>query len=155
MADGLRLNAGSGGDLAATDDVGGQHYARVKWSKGGDGVAQDHYTVYRLLSAASTNQTSVKASAGIVGWVMATNVNSAHRYLKLYNKASAPTVGTDTPAMTLLIPGNTAGAGFILPPGADALFTTGIALALTTGDGADTDVGAVALREIIVHIGYA
>jgi hypothetical protein len=106
----------------------------------------------KTVSAASTNATSVKASAGQIYSIQCFNLNAAARYLKLYNKASAPTVGTDTPVKTLLIPGNTAGAGFIFDThGLE--FTTGIAFALTTGI-ADSDTAAVAANEIVVNIDY-
>jgi hypothetical protein len=105
-----------------------------------------------LISAATTNATSVKASAGQVYAIYAHNLNAAVRYLKLYNKASAPTVGTDTPVLTLPIPGNTAGAGFVLDTGGMGIaFATGIALALTTGV-ADADTGAVAASEIVCTV---
>lgn len=69
------------------------------------------YTSFPLVSLASTNATVVKASAGqVYGWALG-NTNASPRYLKLYNKASAPTVGTDTPTQTIIIPGNTGGAG--------------------------------------------
>lgn len=111
-------------------------------------------TPYKLISAASTNATSVKASAGTLYSITASNINAAARYLKIYNKASAPTVGTDTPVLVFLIPGNTAGAGTNIPIGLPGYeFTTGIAFALTTG-AADSDTGAVAASEIIVNLGY-
>ena len=109
------------------------------------------WTPYKLISAATTNATSVKASAGQVGYAMVTNTNAAARFLKLYNKASAPTVGTDTPVHTFLIPGNT--SGFTINFGLGVEFTTGIAFALTTGV-ADSDTAAVAANEIIVNLGY-
>jgi hypothetical protein len=107
----------------------------------------------KVISAASTNATSVKSSAGQVYSVQAFNTNAAARYLKLYNKASAPTVGTDTPVKTLLIPGNTAGTGFVINWPAGIAFSTGIAIALTTGI-ADSSTGAVAASEIVVNIDY-
>jgi hypothetical protein len=110
-------------------------------------------TLSRTLSAASTNATSVKASAGQVFWIYATNTNAAARFLKLYNKSSAPTVGSDTPVLTLLIPGNAAGAGFHLQTPLGLTFGTGIAFALTTGI-ADADTAAVAANEIVVNMGY-
>jgi len=112
------------------------------------------YTPYKLVSAATTNATSVKASAGTVGYIAVSNVNAAARYLKLYNKASAPTVGTDTPVHTFIIPGNTAGAGsnIMLPPQGIA-FSTGIAFALTT-EATDAGTTAVAANEIVVNLGY-
>jgi hypothetical protein len=71
-------------------------------------------TTGTLISAASTNGTSLKASAGQLFFIQATNINAAVRYLKFYNKASAPTVGTDVPVLTFAIPGNAAGAGFLV-----------------------------------------
>lgn len=108
-------------------------------------------SVTKVISAASTNATSVKASAGqVYGWY-ATNVNAAARYLKLYNKASSPTVGTDTPVMTIAIPGNTAGAGGAVEFSNGIAFGTGIALAITTGV-ADANTGAVAADEIVINL---
>ena len=111
-------------------------------------------TPYKLVSAATTNATSVKASAGTVYMITASNVNAAVRYLKLYNKASAPTVGTDVPVLTFIIPGGTTGAGTNIPiPNAGINFSTGIAFALTTEI---TDVGStgVAVSEIGVNLAY-
>lgn len=111
-------------------------------------------TPYHLVSAASTNATSVKASAGTVYHISAGNVNAAARYLKLYDKASAPTVGTDVPVHTFIVPGNTTGAGTNLPIGIPGIaFTTGIALALTT-EATDAGSTGVALSELTVNLAY-
>lgn len=110
-------------------------------------------SLHKTISAASTNGTSVKGSAGHVYGIQAFNTNAAARYLKLYNKASAPTVGTDTPVKVLTIPGNTAGAGLIVESDKGLAFGTGIAFALTTGV-ADSDTGAVAANELVVNIDY-
>lgn len=111
-------------------------------------------TPFKLISAASTNATVVKGtSGGQIYTLAAINLNAAVRYLKLYNKATSPTVGTDTPVMTIPIPGNTAGAGLVMSFGPGLEFGTGIGIALTTGAG-DSDTGAVAANEIIVNIAY-
>ena len=107
----------------------------------------------RLISAATTNATSAKASAGQVGGWYITNTNAAARYFKIYNKASAPTVGTDIPAMTLLVPGNANGSGANAEFMNGIEFTTGIAYATTTG-AADADTGAVAANEVIINLLY-
>ena len=153
MADNYVANAGSGGSTFAADDISSVYYARVKVSVGSDGIAADCWTSARLISAASTNATSLKASAGVLGFIYAVNLNAAVRYLKLYNKASSPTVGTDTPVATLPIPASTTGAGFMLPMGPGIAFATGIAYALTTG-AADSDTGAVAANEQFLLFGY-
>jgi hypothetical protein len=63
----------------------------------------------RINAAASTNATSLKASAGQAYSIDVFNVAAYPVYLKLYNKASAPTVGTDTPIATIPVP---AGGGY-------------------------------------------
>lgn len=108
-------------------------------------------SIGRVISAASTNATSTKGSAGQVCGLHASNTNAAARYLKLYNKATAPTVGSDTPVMTLLIPPNS--SGIVMNNDLCIAFATGIAEALTTGV-TDADTGAVAVNEIVFHIFY-
>lgn len=108
-------------------------------------------TPSNINSAATTNATSVKATAGTVYSIVATNTGAAAAYLKLYNKASAPTVGTDVPVLTIVLPaGGTVSAQF------GALghrFATGIALAITNG-AADTDTAAVAASQVKVLTSY-
>lgn len=107
----------------------------------------------KTISAATTNATTVKAGAGQIYKILAFNTNASARYLKLYNKSSAITVGTDVPVATLLIPGNTSGAGLNISFEYGMNFGTGIGFSLNTGV-ADTDTGAVALNEIVVNILY-
>jgi hypothetical protein len=100
----------------------------------------------RIVSAAgTTNATSAKASAGRVYAIHGYNAAVTVRYLKLYNKASSPTVGTDTPVKTLALP-PTAAFAFDWPHGYS--FATGIAYALTTG-AADADTGALTAADVV------
>lgn len=112
----------------------------------------------RLLSAAATtNATNVKASAGNLFRLTGVNANVAARYLKLYNKASAPTVGTDTPVWTFYLPPSTVGGGvFNLDFGSMPLyFALGIGYALTTL-AADADATAVTAADIIaMNLAYS
>lgn len=98
-------------------------------------------------SAATTNATVAKASAGDLFAVQGYNTTASVVYLKLYNKATAPTVGTDTPIKTIAIPPNAP-----IPSNcawANGLyFSTGIAYALT-GAAADSDTTAVAAGAIV------
>jgi hypothetical protein len=101
-------------------------------------------TVQRIKAAASTNATSVKASAGqVYGWALYNNTASA-RFVKIYNKASSPTVGTDTPAFTIIIP---ASGGTNVEWSNGIPLGTGIALAIT-GLIADSDTTAVAADDV-------
>lgn len=108
-------------------------------------------TPVNINSAATTNATLVKATAGTLYNISASNINAAARYLKLYNKATAPVPGTDTPLLTILLPpGSTVDHDFGL---VGHRFATGIGLAITTG-AADSDTGAVAAGEIKVMGSY-
>src|SRR5580704_2030500 len=105
--------------------------------------ARDHVVLVnnalpsRVVSASGTNATSVKATAGILMGYRLSNTAASVRFFKLYNKGSAPTVGTDTPVETILLP-----AGSTTPlnalPGGDGQYTNGIAYAIT-GAVADSD----------------
>lgn len=108
--------------------------------------------VSRIVSAAATtNATVAKASAGDVHMVSGYNAAAAVRYLKIYNKATAPTVGTDTPVLTLALAPSSA---FNIPLWGQ-YFATGIAYALTTGS-ADADTGALTLADVVgLNITYA
>jgi hypothetical protein len=108
----------------------------------------------KLVSAASTNATNIKNAAGKLLMLTASNVNADERYLKVYNTAGAPTVGTDTPVFTFIIPGNAAGAGTNIPiPSTGINFSTGISIALTV-EATDAGTTGVAANEIVVNYAY-
>lgn len=99
-------------------------------------------TSYNAVSAASTNAASVKASAGNLFEITASNVTATATFVKLYNKASAPTVGTDVPVLTISVPANTTVAMQFGSQG--KRFATGIALAVTAAAAATDTAAAVA-----------
>jgi len=110
-------------------------------------------SMHKTVSAASTNATNVKNAAGQVYGIQVTNVNAAARYLKLYNTSSSPTVGTDVPVKTLIIPGNTAGAGFVIAWPNGLALSRGISFALTT-EPTDAGTTGVSANEHVVNIDY-
>jgi hypothetical protein len=59
-----------------------------------------------VVSTASTNATNIKASAAQVFTLVASNTSLEFKFLKIFNKASAPTLGTDTPVLNIAIPPN-------------------------------------------------
>jgi hypothetical protein len=101
-------------------------------------------TPSRIKSAAGTNATSVKGSAGQLYGFYLYNNTSYPMFLKLYNKATAPTVGTDTPAFTIGIP---AFGGCVHEFALGVPFGTGIGYALTGGV-ADADTTATAVDDV-------
>jgi hypothetical protein len=109
-------------------------------------------TPKKVISAATTNATVLKNSPGKVHGIFTFNTNAAARFLKLYDLARAPVVGTDTPVLTIGIPGNSSGAGNNVPvPTGGINFSMGIALAITTGM-ADTDTGATGASEVAANL---
>lgn len=111
-------------------------------------------TAYKLISTASTNANVVKASGGNLYSIIAIGLTSTVRYLKIYSKATAPTVGTDVPLMTIPVPANTQGAGVAIPFSMGVNFPLGIGVAITSGS-ADNDTGAVGAGDVIVNLTYA
>jgi len=106
----------------------------------------------RLPSAAATvNATLVRAGAGRVYEINGQNAKAAVVYLKLYDKATAPTVGTDVPVYTLACP---ASGPFRFDLGGFQ-FTLGIGYGLTT-DAADAGTTALLAADVLgLNIAYA
>ena len=108
-------------------------------------------TASNINSAATTNAASVKASAGTVYSITVSNTAASPRYVKLYNKASAPTVGTDVPVLTIPVPAG--GVVSVLFGTTGHRLATGIALAITA-NAADSDTTAVGASEVKVATAY-
>lgn len=117
---------------------------------------------FHAISAANTTPVQIKgtggtSSAGTLWEMIGVNVGtSALAYAKFYDKATAPTVGTDTPAYVVPLPtagsANGAGAARSWPTGLK--FANGIWLAITTGMG-DSDNTAPAASQVLVSGSYS
>ena len=171
MADNFQVNAiATSGDIFAADDIANVKHTRVKVETGPDGSATDvslsnpmpvgtiplisgGLLTHKTISVASTNATSVTTVPAQIYNLFVSNTNAAARYCKLYNKTSSPTVGTDIPVSTLLIPGNTAGAGFSAQFSLGWEFTSGIAFSLGT-EIQDSGISGVSANEHVVNIFY-
>ena len=84
----------------------------------------------------------------------ATNTGATAAFVKLYNKATAPTVGTDVPEMIIPVPAAVSGVpgAAELRPGFIAYrFALGLGIAIT-GGAADTDTTAVAAGQVKVKL---
>ena len=126
---------------ALSNDVGIQYRANAT------GAA----SVSKVTAAATTNATSVKASAGrLVGFTMC-NTTAAFKFLRLYNLAVAPTVGTSVPYYVIGIPPNST---VISNRDGGVAFATGIAYAIT-GLVGDLDATATAANDVIGSLFYA
>jgi len=108
-------------------------------------------TPHTLTSAATTNATSVKASAGTLFELTLTNYSATVKHFKLYNKATAPTVGTDVPVATVDIPAGTCRSLEFGTLG--DRFTLGIAYAITPLQ-TDSDITSVSAGDVKVLLSY-
>jgi hypothetical protein len=111
-------------------------------------------SIYSTLDLDETEE-EVKASAGTVYGVWATNTATSTRWLKFYNATAASVVvGTTTPVITIGIPGNSSDdISGNFAPGIGIKFDTAICIAATTGF-AVADTGAPAANDVICNVFY-
>lgn len=107
--------------------------------------------LYTVNSAATTNAASVKASGANVYGLSIMNTSAATRYVRLYNLATAPTVGTSVPIMVVAVPASSSKEIQYVPA---VRFGTGLAVAIT-GGAAATDSTAVAAGDVQLLVSYA
>ncbi len=114
------------------------------------GGAANHYTT----SAASTNATSVKASAaGTIYDISVINTTATLYYLRLYDSAAAPTCSSATGFVeTIPIPASATGAGVVRTFPVGRAYANGIGFCITAG-GSSTD-NTSAATGVYVSIGY-
>lgn len=106
-------------------------------------------SVAQVISAASTNATSVKGSAGVLTSIAAANNFTSWRYLKLHNIATAPTAGAGVVATYGIPPGGSINVPF--PSGLS--FSTGIGVTITGGIAA-ADTTAIGASEVAVSLAF-
>ena len=108
---------------------------------------------HKATAALSTNLTSVIARQAKLTGGYLRNRAAAEKYVKLYDKASAPVVATDVPLITLGIPA----AGYIglgdIVGTYGMRFSLGIAYAIT-GAYANTDATATAVGDVDMNLLY-
>ena len=139
----VTANIGTGALAAGTNaigDVGQQYRANATGAASGT----------HIVSAASTNATVVKASAGrLLGFVL-TNNAASKVYVKFHNQTTTPTAGSGVVRSFGIPAGGT--LAFSLEGG--IAFSTGIALTTVTG-AADSDGTAVAANDIVGDVFFA
>lgn len=108
-------------------------------------------SVFTVNSAATTNGASIKTSAGNLYGISAMNASATTKFVRFFNKNSAPTVGTDVPIMVVAVPATSSKEIQYVPA---VRFTTGIAVAIT-GGAAATDATAVAAGDVQLLVSFA
>ena len=118
-------------------------------------LATGGLSVFRSLDLDETEE-EVKATAGCLYKIRATNRTTSVRYLKLYNAtAASTTVGTTTPIDTIPLPANASDYTVLTESfgGLGLAFSTALSMAVTTGF-ADNDTGAPGANDVIVSAYY-
>lgn len=105
---------------------------------------------HRILSANTTNGALIKAGSRALQGILIYNTGTI-AFVKLYNKATAPTVGTDTPFMTIPVAATTGQVAITFPSGIS--FELGLGIAIT-GAITDADATAVAANQVTVNLQY-
>lgn len=111
-------------------------------------------TPYFVNSLASTNGALILTGTSGLQALYATNIGATAAFVKLYNKATAPTVGTDVPEMVIPVPAAVAGVPGVVQiiPGFNGYrFALGLGIAIT-GAVADADTTAVAAGQVKVKL---
>jgi len=146
-----RTKLGYGADGTYTGDVSPSTPLPVADDVRATGGASMHHRV-----ATATDNVNVKSSAGTVYGVTIANELAAMMYLKLFNSASAPTLGSGTPVITLACAAgvtNTEGgtASYQFPKG--LAFSSGIGFTLGL-DEEDASASAVTADKVVINIQY-
>jgi hypothetical protein len=151
-----KLAANSGVDIGDVDVTSISAGTNTIGNVGLIGRTSGGMTIFRSIDIDETEE-EIKASAGQVFSIAAFNRTAAPLYLKFYNATAANvTVGTTTPVLTFVVPGNadSDGAGFMWNNDIGFAFGTAITVACTTGV-ADNDTGAPGANDCLVNVGYA
>lgn len=113
-------------------------------------VSLRQYKVGRNIDIDESGDLIITGPKQLFGMII-TSIASGARYLKIYDKATAPTVGTDTPKMTIPLPATSQPLAIEFVGGID--FTLGIGVGATTGV-ADADTGAPGANEVVGQVLY-
>jgi hypothetical protein len=140
------LNLSTGDVYLQASGAWGSPIGNIKGAGGGSVPS----LIYHKVAASGTNAANIKATAGIVTGGVVFNDTEYPIYVKLFNKASAPTLGTDTPVQTIGVQAGET-APIDIPGG--LTYAAGIGIAITKGI-LDSDATAVAAGDCVVDIFY-
>lgn len=102
-------------------------------------------------AATDMTETSVTAKKTRVLSIDVENQGTSPAFLRLYDKASAPVVGTDQPKQTFMVP---AGGGKVNEKNMAMEFASGLAYAVTSDGGPLGSIGVTNANEVVVNLEY-
>ena len=157
----IAVTPGAGANVNV-DRIAGNDTQRVKAAWGTEGAVSDvsllnplpiqdmNQSTYHLVTAASANAASVKASAGILRGVHVFNNTTYPIYVKFHNTAGTPTAGSGV-VFTVGVQAGT--MRDLVLPGRGKAFGTGIGITVVK-DMSDSGTTAVAANDAQVEVAY-
>lgn len=118
----------------------------------GGGDTTSTLSNFSVLAAGSNNATAIKATPGNIYSIEITNTSAAIKYVKFYNKATAPVPGSDN-ALLIRRYGIPATSNLVVNSPKGIPFTTGIGFATVTGT-SDTDNTAVTAADLMINVTF-
>lgn len=146
LADGTTI-LGTAAHPLRTDPVGTttQPIADIPQASGG-------FSAYSFLSTAAVQAANLKNAAGQLYSIEFFNISATPVYVRVYDKATSP-LTSDTPILRFVVPGNTAGAGFVKSWDKGIPVTTGLGIRVTAGI-ADNDATALTASTVAGNVEY-
>jgi hypothetical protein len=138
----VKIDAGSPGNSAP---VGPDNPLPVSINPGASVGSQ----VYRSINV-STGALIYSSSTQLLGYIITNQNQSSTRYVRFYNSAAQPTLGTTSVYLTFAIPAASA-ANVNFSPG--IAFSNGMGIA-ASGGVADNDTTAISANDIVANVFY-
>jgi hypothetical protein len=121
---------------------------------GGVGSALAQSAPLEFFSTTGTNSTLVFSGNSLLKSFIIGNTTTTLYFVKFYNKATAPTCGTDTPKWTLPVtPGAASSSASIGLTAGDLIFPLGLGFCITGGLAPNDTTGAAA--GVVVNLGVS
>lgn len=115
-------------------------------------IATGGATTFKLIAAATNNSTLISAGVHTIYSYQTSSISASTPYwLKFYDKATAPTCGTDVPVKVILIPPTNSGNNGNIPVGFAVALGLGICV---VGGITDADNTSAAATTIAINIDY-
>lgn len=122
------------------------------WTVVDSPVTSGGLSCFRDIDLDESGPANIKASAGqVYGWYLYNN-SAVTIYVKLYNKATAPVIASDSALIVMTIP-IPAGSAANVEFSKGIAFSSGIGWTATTGVG-DTNTGAPAVNDLVGNLLY-
>jgi len=133
-----------------------ERLSKITFDKGSANKTGEGATIpYKLISLATTNANNIKSSPGTLYSILAVGLNEDEvRFLKFYDTASAPVVGTDIPVFIIPVPTNEVGAGIVISYPLGVKFLNGVSIAITAGS-ENGNTESVLAKDVILNLTYS